>query len=337
MRIDACTHFFPAKYFQRLTDSKVPDIGKRVREVPAIHDVDVRRKVIDSFPDYKQIICVALPPIGTWTPPDQAEEVARIANDGLKELCDRYPDQFAGFVAEVPLTAPDAGARESERAIKELGACGVQIVTNVNGKPLDRREFEPFFAKMNDIKMPVWVHPTRTAAMPDYIDEKKSLYEIWWTLGWSYETACAMTRLVYSKIMDNHPNLKIITHHFGGIVPMLEGRLGPGNDVMGSRTSDEDYVGLRKSLKKRPLDYFKQDFWADTAVFGGTPATKCGLEFFPLEKIVFASDCPFDPEGGTMYPRMTLQILDSLNIPKADREKIDYKNLEAVTGVKLVH
>ena len=55
-----------------------------------------------------------------------------------------------------------------------------------------------------------------------------------------------------------------------------------------------------------------------------------------LEKIVFASDCPFDPEGGTMYPRETLKILDSLNIPKADREKIDYKNLEAVTGVKLV-
>jgi aminocarboxymuconate-semialdehyde decarboxylase len=141
---------------------------------------------------------------------------------------------------------------------------------------------------------------------------------------------------VFSKIMDNNPNLKIITHHFGGIVPMLEGRIGPGWDVLGSRTSDEDYVTLRKSLKKRPLDYFKQDFWADTAAFTAEPATKAGLEFYPLEKIVFASDCPFDPEGGTMYPRETLRILDSLNIPKADREKIDYKNLEAVTGVKLV-
>jgi len=141
MRIDAYTHFFPAKYFEQLLASKVPDIGKRVREVPAIHDVEVRRKVVSSFPDYKQIISVALPPIGTWTAPDKAEGMARIANDGLKELCDKYPDQFAGFVAEVPLTAPDAGARESERAIHELGACGVQIVTNVNGKPLDRGEF----------------------------------------------------------------------------------------------------------------------------------------------------------------------------------------------------
>ena len=55
-----------------------------------------------------------------------------------------------------------------------------------------------------------------------------------------------------------------------------------------------------------------------------------------MEKIIFASDCPFDPEGGTLYPRETLRILDKLNIPKADREKIDYKNLEAITGVKLV-
>src|ERR1051325_3728839 len=171
MRIDAYTHFFPAKYFQRLMDSKVPDIGKRVREVPSISNVDVRRKIVSSFPDYRQIISVALPPIGTWTPADKAEEVARIANDGLKELCDKSPDQFAGFIAEVPLTAPDVGIRESERAMKELGACGVQIVTNVNGKPLDRPEFEPFFARMAALGITVWVHPTRTAKTPDYASE----------------------------------------------------------------------------------------------------------------------------------------------------------------------
>ena len=212
----------------------------------------------------------------------------------------------------------------------------MQIYTNVAGKPLDRPQYLPFWKKMNELGAPIWLHPARGAEMPDYIDEKKSLYEIWWTLGWSYETACAMMRLVYSKIMDNHPNLKIITHHFAGIVPMLEGRLGPGNDVMGQRTTDEDYVGLRKSLKKRPLDYFKQDFYADTAAFTAEPATKAGMEFFPVEKIIFASDCPFDPEGGTMYPRETLRILESLNLPKATQDAIYFKNLERITGKKLV-
>ena len=175
---------------------------------------------------------------------------------------------------------PTPACAKAERAIKELGALGVQTYTNIRGKPLDRPEFEPFFAAMNRLGKPIWIHPARAANHPDYLDEKKSLYEIWWTFGWSYETAVAMSRLVFSKTLDKYPNLKIIVHHFGGIVPMLEGRIGPGWDQLGARTSDEDYVTLRKNMKKRPLDYFKQDFYADTAVFGSKPATVCGLAFY---------------------------------------------------------
>ena len=64
---------------------------------------------------------------------------------------------------------------------------------------------------MNELGAPIWIHPARGAETPDYLDEKKSLYEIWWTIGWSYETACAMLRLVYSKIMDTHPEPE--NHH----------------------------------------------------------------------------------------------------------------------------
>jgi aminocarboxymuconate-semialdehyde decarboxylase len=338
MRIDAYTHFFPKKFYDKMLElaGDHKDMGKRVRAMQALYDLDFRKRIVDTHKDYQQILSYPQPPIGQIArSPAQIDELTRMVNDGLAELIAKEKDHFPGWVAQISLDAPDAGVAEIDRVLK-MGALGVQIYTNVAGKPLDRPQYRPFWQKMNETGKPIWIHPARGAEMPDYIDEKKSLYEIWWTFGWSYETACAMIRLVYSKIMDDHPNLKIITHHFGGIVPMLEGRIGPGNDVMGSRTTDEDYVALRKSLKKRPLDYFKQDFYADTAVFGGTPATKCGLEFFPLEKIVFASDCPFDPEGGYMYPRETLRILDSLNLPKEAREKIDYKNLEAVTGVKLV-
>jgi predicted TIM-barrel fold metal-dependent hydrolase len=338
MRVDGYTHFMPKRFFDEvLTTGDHRDIGKRVREIPAIYDLDVRLKVIDSFPDYAQIISYPMPPFEVMTnKPEQVEEYARIVNDGLAELCSKHPDHFPGFVAQAPLAAPDAGVRESERAINQLGALGVQIYTNVRGKPLDRLEFEPFFAAMNELSSPIWMHPARGANHPDYLDEKKSLYEIWWTFGWSYETAAAMARLLFSKTLDKYPGLKIMVHHFGGIVPMLEGRIGPGWDQLGARTSDEDYVALRKSLKKRPLDYFKQDFFADTAVFGGRPATVCGLEFFPREKAIFASDCPFDPEKGPMYIRETMNILDSLELSQEDRDKIYFKNLEAMVGKKLV-
>ena len=339
MRIDAYTHFFPKRVYDKLLDlaGDHKDIGKRVRSVPALYDLDVRKRIVDGHKDYAQILSYSQPTVETFAKsPEQIDEYVRIINDGFAELCAKERDHFPGWVAQVCLDATDAGVAEADRAINQLGALGVQIYTNVAGKPLDLPQYRPFWKKMAELGKPIWLHPARGAEMPDYASEKKSLYEIWWTFGWSYETAVAMSRLVFSRILDDHPDLKIITHHFGGIVPMLEGRIGPGWDVLGDRTTDEDYVSLRKSLKKRPLDYFKQNFYADTAVFGALAATKCGLDFYPRDKVVFASDCPFDPEKGTMYPRMTLEIFEKLELSKTDREMIYYKNLEAVTGRKLV-
>ncbi len=339
MRIDAYTHFFPKRIFEELTEvaGGYRDIGKRMRSLPALYDLDRRKSIVGSHKDYAQILAYPQPPVETFAKsPAQIDELIRMINDGFAELCAKERDHFPGWIAQISLDAADAGVAEAERAVNQLGALGVQIYTNVAGKPIDLPQYRPFWEKMNALGKPIWLHPARGANSPDYISEKTSLYEIWWTFGWSYETAAAMARLVFSKTLDDYPDLKIVTHHFGGIVPMLEGRIGPGWDVLGERTSGEDYVSLRKSLKKRPLDYFKQDFYTDTAVFGAVPATKCGLDFYPREKVLFASDCPFDPEGGSMFPRMTLEIFDSLDLSKDDREMIYYKNLEAMTGRKLI-
>jgi predicted TIM-barrel fold metal-dependent hydrolase len=335
MRIDAYTHFIPEKFFEKLLQIGPPGIGKRVREIPCIHDLDARKRVVDQFEDYAQILSYPQPPIEILAKPEEANEFCKLINDGFAETIEKNRAHFPGWVAQIALNAPDAGAAEAERAIKN-GALGVQIYTNIAGKPLDLPAFAPFWETMNKLGKPVWLHPARAANFPDYLSEQKSKYEIWWTFGWSYETAAAMARLVFSKIMDRHPDLKIITHHFGGIVPMLEGRIGPGWDQLGARTSDENLHPLLGELKKRPLDYFKHSFYADTAVFGGEPATQCGFAFYDFDKIVFASDCPFDPEKGTMYIRETLRILDGINFPKDKQEKLFHGNLEAITGVKLV-
>ena len=100
--------------------------------------------------------------------------------------------------------------------------------------------------------------------------------------------------------------------------------------------SDADYQALLKSLKKRPLNYFKEDFYADTAVFTSDAATELGMKFYPLEKIVLASDCPFDPEKGTMYIRETLRIIDALDLTKEQRDQVYYGNLERITGARKI-
>jgi aminocarboxymuconate-semialdehyde decarboxylase len=329
-KIDIYNHFFPKAYVDVMmkVNPEYKDLGKRVRSLPMLFDLDKRFECMDLFgEDYYQILTVPAPPPEVLAGPDKSPDLARAANDGLAELCQKHPDRFKGFGAKLPLNNIDACIKEAHRAIDELGACGVEIYTNAAGKPLDLEEFEPLYKIMEDYDRPIWVHPIRGADFTDYLSEDKSKYEIWWVFGWPYETSAFMSRMVFSGIMDRYPNLKIITHHMGGMVPYFAGRIGPGWDVLGSRTTDEDYGAVLEGLEMRPYDYFKK-FYADTALFGARGATECGLDFFGADKVVFASDSPFDPEGGTMFIRETIKIIDNLDISEQDRAKIYYKNAE---------
>jgi aminocarboxymuconate-semialdehyde decarboxylase len=135
-----------------------------------------------------------------------------------------------------------------------------------------------------------------------------------------------MARLVFSGVFDRHPGLKIITHHMGGMVPFFEGRVGHGWDQLGKRTSDEDYAGLLASMKKRPVEYF-HEFYADTALFGADTATRCGLDFFGVDHVLFATDMPFDPSPG-LYARETIRIIDNLHLTADERDRIYRRNAE---------
>jgi aminocarboxymuconate-semialdehyde decarboxylase len=267
--------------------------------------------------------------------PNQVEEYCKIQRRFRRNVLEEFRS-FPRLGRTGTDGAPDP-ARENARTRAQERPCGVQIYTNIAaGKPLDNPEFTPFWETMNKLGKPIWLHDARREFPRLSLPRKIKIRNLV-DFGWSYETGAAMARLVFSKIMDNYPKLKIITHHFGGIVPMLEGRIGPGWDQIGARTSDEDLQALKKSLKKkRPLDYFKHSFYADTAAFTGIPATHAGFAFFDKDKIVFASDCPFDPEKGTMYIRETLKILDGIKMSKEQRKAIMYGNLENGSPAKFV-
>jgi predicted TIM-barrel fold metal-dependent hydrolase len=235
-------------------------------------------------------------------------------------LVAKYPDRFIAFVASMPMNNPDEALKEMHRAVSQLGARGVMFFTNAAGKPLDRPEFLPLFEEAVRRDLPIWLHPARGAEFTDYKTEDRSKYEIWWTFGWPYETSVAMSRIVFSGLFDRLPNLKIITHHMGAMIPYFEGRVGYGWDQLGSRTSEEDYVALLHSMKKRPIDYFRM-FYADTALFGALAGTKCGLDFFGVDHIVFASDVPFEPKPG-LYIRETIRCIDNLDITAVEKERI---------------
>ena len=335
MKIDIFNHFFPKSYYDKMIKLMPTgkDMNKRVRNIPSIVDLDVRFKIMDRFDDYVQIICLPQPPIETLGPPSVSTDLAKLGNDGMAELVRKYPDRFLGFIASLPMNNPDGLLTEAKRAIQELGAVGVQIFTNVLGRPLTKPETMPLFDLMAELDCPIWIHPARGADFPDYKGEPKSHFEIWFVFGWPYETSAAMAHLVFSGLFDRHPNIKIITHHMGAMIPYFEGRVGSSWDQLGTRTSDEDYTLLLKKLKKRPLDYFRL-FYADTALFGAKDATICGLKFFGAQRTLFASDCPFDPEKGSSYIRWTIEILDNIDMKPEDRKAIYEGNARRLLKLK---
>jgi predicted TIM-barrel fold metal-dependent hydrolase len=327
-KLDIFNHVMPLRFFERIGDYK--DIGKRMREVPMLYDLDERFRVMDRFPDYQQVLSAGMPPIEALAGPKESPELARICNDGMAELCAQHPARFPTFIASLALNNPESCVEEIHRSVEELGARGVQVFSNVDGKPLDLPEFAPIFATMAKLDLPIFLHPARGANFPDYQTEKRSQYEMWWAFGWPYETSVAMARIVFAGLFDTHPELKIIAHHYGAMIPFFEGRIGPGLDQLGARTSGFDKSAIR--IKRRPFDYFKM-FYADTAVFGSRAATECGMAFFGPERTVFASDAPFDPEKGPMYIRETIKVLESLDLGEAERAMVFHGNAERLLRI----
>ncbi|QYN39840.1 amidohydrolase [Pseudonocardia sp. DSM 110487] len=330
MKVDAYSHILPAPYFERMRELAVdPGALKRWLELPALHDVDERLRMMDEFgDDYQQVLTLSSPPIELLAGPSESPALARLANESMRELCEKHPDRFPAFVASLPMNNPDAALDELASAIDDLGARGVQVFTNVSGKPLDDPAFRLVFDEMARRDLPIWMHPARGPGFADYTTEDTSKYEIWWALGWPYETSVAMARLVFSGLLERHPNIKIITHHLGAMIPYLEGRIGLGwSDQLGSRTADEDYDRMRRERLPRPLlDYFRR-FYADTALSGSAIGIRCGLDFFGSDHVLFGSDCPFDPEGGPMYIRETIRVIDALDVTDEVRDEIYQHNI----------
>jgi predicted TIM-barrel fold metal-dependent hydrolase len=324
--IDAWTHIFPSAYFAKLqTIATATGPLKRWINLRSLYDLDVRFGIMDKFAGYSQLLTPSMPPVEELGNAAEAADLAKLMNDGLAELVGRYPDRFSAFIGALSFLDPDEAVREVSRAVA-LGARGFQICTHVRGKPLDDPSFLPIFDAIAENGVGIWLHPVR-GPVPDYPTLDKSHFEIWWCFGWPYESSVAMSHLVFSGLFDRHPHLRIVTHHMGAMIPFFAGRIEQGWDLeMGARTPPSDARLLPKALKKRPSDYFKM-FYADTALSGSVGATRCGLDYFGERQVIFASDFPFDAEGGAYLIRETVHAIDALNLAPASKAAINYDNL----------
>jgi aminocarboxymuconate-semialdehyde decarboxylase len=326
-KIDAFAHILPPRYLGRLERQLERSISATqlryyregvFRFDPAISDLEARWRKTAQFGDYTQILVLAVPPLEEVGPKAVAADLARAANEEMAELVERHGDRFAGFVAALPLNDIDASILEMDRS-GELGALGVQVYTNVLGLPLDDARFEPLFARAESLRRMVWLHPTRNRTWADYAMESESNYGLWWSLGWPYETAAALSRLVYSGLMERHAALKVLAHHGAGMVPHFSSRLGMG----------PGYRQVKESLPRPPLDYFRR-FFADTALFGAAHAVRCVIDFFGPSHVLFGTDMPLGPSNAV---EATIADIESCGLEAAERRAVFADNALGLTRI----
>ena len=307
---------------------------KRMSSLRMLWDIEHRVAMLrEKFRDVQQVLTLGLPSPELLGDAAHSPEYARVANDGMAEMCRKWPQEFPAFVASLPMNNPRAAVDETDRAINQLGAKGVQIITSVAGRPLDEPEYFTVFERAtNHHDVPIWMHPARPASRADYAGEPKSKYEIWQVLGWPFETSVAMARMVFSGFFDRLPKLRIITHHCGGMIPYFAGRAETLWAQLGSRSAEGDEAQVLQRLKRAPIEYFKM-FYGDTVLGGAAAPLACGIAFFGVDHVVFASDCPFDPEGGPMFIREGIRSIEELGLSDGDKRKIYYGN--ASTLLKL--
>ncbi len=322
MKIDIFSHILPPKYkeslFKVLPIQQMKDFQNAI---PSLYDLDYRFRIMDKFDDMMQVITPTMPPMEYIKDKQKSIDLSKQANDEMAELVIKYPDRFAAAVACLPLSDIDASLEEIDRAIKYLKCRGVEIYTPINDKPLDLPEFMPLYGKMCQYNLPIWLHPQRLPDYPDYRSEKTSRYVLYGTIGWPYETSAAMLRLVLSGTMERYPELKIITHHAGAMIPFLEKRISGYTSSHDILLKEHHLDNLRKPVN----DYLKM-FYADTAIYGHTPGLMCSYAYFGASHLLFGTDMPYDCQHGLQFTRDTIDSIDTMAIDNIEKKMIYEEN-----------
>lgn len=325
-KIDTFTHILPIKYLDALLEKGGKRASEALNSKQRLSDLDIRFRIMDRHEGYSQILNIAGPPVEDVAAPEVAADLARIANDEMAELVNKYPDRFLAAVACLPMNDISAAIKELDRTVIELGFRGIQITSNIMDKPVDAPEFEPLFERMNYYGLPILVHPRAMTSgprsfNPGVVDKVGLLAQK--PFNWPFETTIAMGRFVWSGMLEKYPNLKIITHHCGGLTPYQANRISQHQSV-GEIDSYRAH-GRNWHFSKRPIEYYKMMF-GDTAVWGNTSILMCGYDFFGADHVVFGTDMPFGGELGADYVRETIRSVEEMNIPDDEKREIFQDN-----------
>lgn len=320
MKIDAFAHALPLAYKDAFQKKLPADAAKMSGgdwdRNKTLWDVNHRLSIMDEFGIDMQALVTPTPAMEWYFDAGTCTNLARLANDGMAELVALHPKRFIG-VATVCLLDVEGAIRELRRSVRELKLRGVLLYSNVGGIPPDAPQFEDFYRAVEELGVPMWLHPARSEKQADFSTEDSSRYLLWQSFGWSYEITLAMARLVFSGVLKRHPRLKIIVHHAGAMVPFFAGRIRS----FYANPSNLANVGLDPKVERPYLEQFK-DFYVDAWTNGSADALMMSYQTYGADHILYGSDMPFGAEMGRSFIRESVKAVEQMTIPPAEKERI---------------
>jgi uncharacterized protein len=252
-------------------------------------------------------------------PIEKAIDLNRAANDKFAETAQAHPTRFAGF-ATLPWQAPEAAARELERAVKELGLKGALI----NGRPgeafLDNPFYEPILATLNELKVPLYVHPglTLPAVQTPYysgFDRELSARLSMFAWGWHNEAGIEVVRMLLAGVFDRFPHLQVISGHWGEMVPFFLQRL--------EDSIPQEASGLKRSI----VQTYREHVYVSPSGMLTLPHFQFIYSLMGADRILYSIDYPYQSLDGART------FIEGLPICDTEKALIAHGNAERLLGL----
>ncbi|KXT75528.1 amidohydrolase family protein [Streptococcus sp. DD12] len=299
-KIDVFAHVFLPEYQKRMT-KLAPQLFERMPflQNPVLADMTLRRK--HQPEGVLQVISHVNVNPEDYLPGRSAVLMAKKANQELVQTVKNHPDLFAGGVAMLALNDVEGSLTILDQVAQTPELLGIQLFSRHLGQSWVAESFRPIFAKAAELDLPIWLHPV--------FDERKPDNNI--VFSWEYEQTQAMLELVQAGLFKEFPQLKIIVHHAGAMVPYFAGRI--------------DHI-----LPEEQAQDFRK-FYVDTAILGNPKALDLAVDFFGVERVLFGTDAPLGvaPAGAT---ELILEAIEALPLQVTEKEAILSGNVTDLLG-----
>jgi 2,3-dihydroxybenzoate decarboxylase len=250
---------------------------------------------------------------GVQAEADTASAIARARqnNDFLAQRVARHPTRFAGF-ATLAMQDPRAAANELERAVKTLHFKGALVNGHTHGTYLDDRSYDPFWETMQELDVPLYLHPANAYRNPYSIEGHPELAGATW--GWGVETGTHALRILFGGVFDRFPNVKLILGHMGEGLPFLRWRFD-------SRFAVYPH-GVK--LERRPSEYFGSNILITTSGVCSAPSLIGAIGEMGAEGVMFSVDYPYEST------EIAAQFIEQAPLDDATRELVCYGNAKRI-------